>query len=93
MDSLKALKNIRGLELSFGSANTMKDPLIAAEDALEKQIPQPLLKTGPYSRACPRCGAQYGLSCSRAREDTQYCDHCGQLTSGWSDAVRKPKRV
>lgn len=91
MDPLKAYENIRGFELSLGCANTMKDPLIAAEEALEKQIPRPLLKKGSYTRACPRCGALYGLSSSRGREDTQYCDHCGQLTSGWNDAVRKRK--
>lgn len=92
MDALKALENIRGLELSLGCANTMKDPLIAAEDALEKQIPRPLVKKGSFTRACPRCGTLYGLSSSRAREDTQHCDHCGQLTSGWNDAVGKQKR-
>jgi predicted RNA-binding Zn-ribbon protein involved in translation (DUF1610 family) len=89
MDFIKSLENIRGLELSLGCANTMKDPLIAAEDALEKQIPRPLLKKGSYTRACPRCGTLYGLSTSRARSDTQYCENCGQLMSGWNDAVRK----
>lgn len=50
-----------------------------------KQIAKPLATVSSYTRACPTCGALYGLSGNRMGEDTEYCSRCGQLTSGWME--------
>ena len=87
-----ALETVQGFELTLGCANILKEPFQAAEEALEKQIPKHLLKKGTYTRECPRCGTRYGLSTSRSGPDTEYCSRCGQLTSGWNDAIQRHKK-
>ena len=71
---------------------TLIDLANLVEKLEAKQIAQPLVKEGPRTRKCPRCGALYGLSSSRVKGDTEYCSYCGQLTSGWMEVSEHRKK-
>lgn len=91
MKTEKAIEILKGLELHYGNANVMKQPLQLAIQALEKQLPKtPLFEdNGGYPEyfehwlACPICDE--AIPEYTAENNTWcYCLECGQLLD-WSD--------